>query len=124
MAPQPKTYVEQNANPEPEPYSFLEGVGANYESFGITSHLTRWMGRAGQTRTSLLEMSAARTSPSNTLRNTHDFLLSSGSEFNLRSREQWVREDLVRQARMGVSGTAANIPQGLVAGAIDPSPWR
>ncbi|MEI3803370.1 hypothetical protein V6R85_02510 [Agrobacterium sp. CCNWLW32] len=120
MAPQPKTYVEQNANPEPEPYSFLEGVGANYESFGITSHLTRWMGESGTDPYFTIGDERGTHLTKQYPSQYHDFLLSSGSEFNLRSREQWVREDLVRQARMGVSGTAANISQGLVAGAIDP----
>lgn len=120
MAPTPHTYVEQNANPQPEAYSFLGGVGANFQSFGVTSHLTRWMQESGTDPYFTIGDERGKHLTKTYPQQYHDLLLSSGSEFNLRERERWVQEDLVRQARMGQSGTAANLARGLVAGAIDP----
>jgi hypothetical protein len=120
MPPTPQTYVEQNANPQPTPYSFMEGVGAQYEGFGITSHLSRWMSESGADPYFTIGDERGKHLTKTYPQQYHDFLLSSGSDYNLRSREKWVQDDLVRQARMAQSGTGANLAQGLVAGAVDP----
>ncbi len=119
-APTPQTYVEQNANPDPQPYGFVEGVGANYQSFGITAHLSRWMEESGMDPSFTIGDDRGKHLQKSYAPQYHDFLLSSDSDFNLRRREEWVQKDMVRQARMSQSGTVANLSQGLVAGAIDP----
>ncbi|MGR9169787.1 phage tail tip lysozyme [Rhizobium sp. KDH_Rht_773_N] len=122
MAPSPQTYVERNANPEPQGYGFMEGVGANLQSFGITSHLDRWMGESGADPNFIMGEDRAQHLTKTYPSQYHDFLLSSGSEFNLRSREDWVKEDMTRQARMGATGGVSNVAQGLTAGLVDPVP--
>lgn len=121
-APTPQTYVERNASPEPEGYGFTEGVRANYESFGITSHLNRWMGESGADPYFIMGEDRAQHLTKSYPSQYHDFILSSGSEFNLRSREDWVKEDMTRQARIGATGGVSGVAQGLVAGVVDPVP--
>ncbi|UFS66937.1 hypothetical protein LO749_20815 [Paracoccus denitrificans] len=117
----PPTYLEE-ASQQPAPYSsWFEELGASFKSNSMTSHVYRvwsegaidWDFQIGQERAAEL----SKQVPDHYL----DFILTSGSEETLRSRLQWMSEDMERQQKLAAGGLSATAA-GFVAGVIDPIP--
>lgn len=117
----PPTYLEEESQ-KVQPYgSWLEEIGAQYRSNAMTAHAVRSASEGvidphfeiGEARaTQLVEQVPEHY---------QDFIMTSGSEEILRSRMQWMTEDMERQQKLAAGGWSAT-GAGLVAGVIDPIP--
>lgn len=107
---------------EPETYgSWLEEIGAQYESNSVTASAVRWVSEGAVDPT--FEIGDERVAK---LTDTvdpryHDYVFTSGSETTLQSRLKWAAEDAARQQKLSAGGWSA-AAAGFVAGAVDPIP--
>lgn len=117
----PLTYLEEESQAV-QPYgSWLEEIGASYQSNAMTASVVRAWSEG--TIDPTFEIGSARAEELSKHVPEHflDFIMTSGSEEILRSRQQWMMEDIERQQKLAAGGWSA-AGAGLVAGVIDPIP--
>ncbi|SNR56796.1 hypothetical protein EYF88_11330 [Paracoccus sediminis] len=117
----PNDYLSEESQ-RVQPYgSWLEEIGAQYRSNAMTAHAVRAASEG--TIDPLFEIGEARAAElvQSVPEHYQDFIMTAGSEEVLRSRVQWMTEDMDRQQKLAAGGWSA-MGAGLVAGVIDPIP--
>lgn len=117
----PLTYLEEESQAV-QPYgSWLEEIGASYQSNAMTASVVRAWSEGTIDPTFEIGSERAAELSKHVPEHYLDFIMTSGSEEILRSRQKWMMDDIERQQKLAAGGWSA-AGAGLVAGFIDPIP--